>query len=180
MIRALVLILGLLLGLTAAVTLAGRMSHLRMVFGADLPTWTLGIDDSAGVLSGHGQVNSADLRWHLARVDLQGPHWQVTLGGADWQVDTDARVGGLSMVFDGVNGLTPASQITDTARGMIAITAGELTLSLPGGALVSGQLQGRARDLELGDPVADGPVRDGPVLDGPVTLVWADGVWRVN
>lgn len=167
MIRGLLLILALLLGLTAALTVGGRMSHLRLALGEGLPDWTTGLEADTGVLSGRGQINGVALRWDVAGVDLRGPVWRVAASGADWQVQGVARFLGFRIGVEAINGLIPAAQLNG-AQGVLAITAGAVTFAMPGGGVLSGDLAGRARELVLGDVVPD----------GDITLVWAEGAWR--
>ena len=170
MIRGVAVILGLAVGLAGAVIVGGRMAHLRALFADSLPAWTAGLDDSAGVLRGHGALRGADLRWHLAGVGWQGPEWSARLNTADWQAGGTLRLPGAGVVVDGVNGVLPAVWLDANGRGLIAIDAGQLVFDGRIGAVLGGQITGQARDVTLGAAVPD----------GAVTLVWAGGGWRLD
>ncbi|MCB1406187.1 MAG: hypothetical protein KDK01_07965 [Rhodobacteraceae bacterium] len=163
MIRALVLTLGLVLGLCAALAVGGRMAHLRMVTDG-LPGWSEGIDDRAGVLAGQGRVAGAVLRWRQA-----GIGWQVTLSGADWQARGMARIMGWEIRIEGFDGVIPASLLVPGAAGMLALADGMLRIALPAGILTDAELHATARGLEL----------TGAPPDGPLILRFSDGDWGV-
>ena len=170
MIRGLALILGLMVGLAGAVIVGGRMAHLRALTGDNLPAWTAGLDDSAGVLRGQGRIDGAELRWHLAGVDWQGPRWSARLNTADWQMGGTVHFRGVQVTVAAVNGVLPAAWLAPDGQGLIAIGTGQMTFDWRGGALIDGQIVGHSRDVTLGTAL----------LDGAVTLVWTGDAWRVD
>lgn len=90
MIRALVLILGLALGLALAIGFYGRMAHLRMV--TTLPDWTAAIAGDAGLASGQAGLTAGySISWRLAGLDRRGPYWQGALIRSDARLPFEAR-----------------------------------------------------------------------------------------
>ncbi|MCL4676376.1 MAG: hypothetical protein KJZ59_10240 [Pararhodobacter sp.] len=169
MIRALVLILGLLLGLCGAAVLGGRMAHLRLATAA-LPAWTEGLDGDAGVLAGQGRIGGAALGWELVGVDRQGPRWRILLSGPDWQARGAMRVAGTGLRVEGLDGVIPASVLVPGAAGMLALNGGLVRIALPAGTLTEAELNATARGLVL----------EGGRSDGSVLLRYAEGVWAVT
>lgn len=170
MIRAVVLILGLVLGLFAAATVGGRLAHLRAVAPASVPIWAAGFDGASGVLEGQGQMLGADLRWHLGGFGLLGPQWQLSLSGADWQAQGVGRLTAKGFQIEGLSGLIPGALLETGSTGMLALEGGVLDLMMPGAWLLEGSAQGQARDLTL----------DGAVLNAAVTLRMDYGDWGVR
>lgn len=159
MIRGLVLILGLLLGLGAAIALGGRLSHLRLLVPGSLPSWSAGLIDNAGFGSGQGRILGADLRWRFTGFDVRGPHWSAGLNGPDWQVQGVAHVVGASLRIEDVQGVLPGAMLQDGGTGAVAVETGALLVAMPSGALTEGQLAGQARGLEIAGTPHDGPVQ---------------------
>lgn len=170
MIRALVLILGLVLGLCVALLVGGRLAHLRSFAPDTVPVWAAEIDGSAALVAGHGRLLGADLRWQLAGIGLRGPHWAVTLSGADWQAQGNALLSGTGLQIEALSGLIPGSLLEPGASGLLVIEGGALNLMMPGGWLFGGTAQGQSRGLTL----------DGTALDGPVTLRVDYGDWSLQ
>lgn len=168
MIRALALVVALALGLAAAVGIGGRMAHLRAAFGSNLPDWTTTLDADAGMISGHGLVAGADLRWQLVGVDTQGGRWLVVVSGTDWQVQGVAHWRGGALTVASLIGIAPGAWVAGGSEGIIAVTGGTLSLSPLTGQIAEGQIDGTARDVVLA----------GVPVSGPVSLIWQDGAWR--
>jgi len=97
MIRALVLVIGLTLGLSLAVVVEGRMVHLRALAGDRLPDWTHLIADDAALLRGTAAPAPERLMlsasWRLARIGGAGPVWRIQLSGPGARLDGDAVLG---------------------------------------------------------------------------------------
>jgi len=167
--RVLALILGLGLGLLAAVAVGGRMDHLRAV-GFGTAGWAGAIAGDAGLASGQMAVRGGLLRWQMTGVDLAGPRWRVTLGGPDWQVQGTGRLTPASLRVEGVSGLLDASVLADGLGGLVAVEGGSVTVALSAGAVQAGRIDGQARGLTT----ADGG------LDGPVSLIAGDDGWSVT
>ena len=150
MIRALAVVLGLALGLTAAVAVGGRVGHLRALGLA--PAWTDSLDPDAGLPEGRGTVNGAALSWQWR--GLRG--WAVTLRGPDWQAQAQGwpRIEGVDLTD--LRGVVPLAQL-DAGAGVLALEGGALTLGWTG-ALRAGQVQGQARS-------------------GPLALRWTGTAW---
>lgn len=165
MIRALVVILGLLLGLVLALGLGGQVGHLRAAGLA--PGWMAGLADEAGLRAGRGEVAGAQLRWRFHGVDALGPHWAAQIDGDDWQVRAMVRADLTGLWFQSVEGLVPGSLLAVGGLGLIAVQEGALLLWLPSPMWFEGHLSGVARGLHLGAVQAE----------GPVTLTVAYGEW---
>lgn len=157
MIRGLVLILGLALGLAAAVVTGGRVAHLRAL-GVALPDWAQTLPDDAGLSRGAMTLRGARLEWRLAGFDMAGPRWRVVLTGPDWQVEGSGRPGLSQARVSGLRGVLGASALAEGAAGLVAVEDGTMTLALPSGVVVAAQIDGQARGLVLGGPVPDGAV----------------------
>jgi len=170
MMRALILILGLLTGFAAAMVLAGQMSHLRWALGDRLPGWTRSLDADASLLEGQGRLPDADLRWRFAGVDTRGPNWRVTLTGTDWQAQGILRLGGADLRAEALAGLVPGALLETGGSGAFMLDGGALQVVLGDGQILEGSAQGQARALTL----------DGAVLDGAVSLRVAYGDWGVQ
>ncbi|GAB4276923.1 MAG: hypothetical protein Kow0013_30410 [Pararhodobacter sp.] len=166
MMRATVTVLGLALGLGAAIVLGGRMAHLRALGFAG--GWSQAVADEAGFLSGAADLPQGVLRWDLAGVDRAGPRWRVTLSGGDWQVQGSGRLGAGTLRVEGLNGVLDAAALGAGQGGPVAVTGGTVVLDLPGGTLRDGRIEGQAR--ALGEAA----------LDGPVTLEFREGRWSVS
>lgn len=165
LVRFLALVLGLVLGLGLALTVQGRMEHLRALspWLGPLPGWTGAVAADAGVLAGqaHGPAGAV-LHWRLAGIDSGGPHWALRAEGAGLALALTAR---LARPGD----LGPALALTD-ARGEAVLTGGQVAghFVVTGGG---GRLDGAGLALELtgqgrrllreGEAVPDGPARLG-------------------
>jgi hypothetical protein len=91
MIRVLAILLGLALGLGAALVVFGRMAHLRAAI--DLPPWTDAVTADAGLLRGQADLPLGfTLDWRLARIGLSGPVWTGAIHRPDARLDLTARL----------------------------------------------------------------------------------------
>jgi hypothetical protein len=169
MMRVILVLLGFVLGLAAAVALGGRMAHLRALGLAGAEGWTTGVADEAGLVSGTAAVAGGAVDWALAGIDASGPRWRVTLTGPDWQAQGRARLASGGVGIRDMAGLLDTAVLGAGMTGQVALTGGALSLALPSGTVTEARLAGQTRALSL----------DGIAFDGAVTLILSDGVWTV-
>jgi len=175
MIRILALLIGLAVGLAAAATVYGRVSHLRAAapwlgtYLAPLPGWTDALSADAGVLSGAAfGPSGVVLSWQLDGIDLDGPRWSFRADGAGLSLVLQARLAaGPALALDNVAG--EAAVTGARLSGHFVITGGEGRIDAAGLTLTL-TAQGRRQRL------------DGVALpDGPVTLTLDPGAgWRLE
>lgn len=164
MIRALVLVLGLALGLTLAGITQGRMAHLRALL--TLPEWTQPIAADAGVLRGHATgPGGYVLRWRLARPDWRGPVWALWIEGPGTRIDLEAVLARTGLALG-------AAQGTGALQGPVLAGRFEVT----GGA---GSVTAQGLRLDL-DGRGTALVRDGATLpEAAARLSLFPGGWRL-
>lgn len=160
MIRALVLILGLSLGLVLAALVGGTAAHLRLVegwTGGALPGWMARLDADSRLTQGRGTWGEAVFSWRLIGLDGLA----VSLTGPDWQAQGQALPGRDGLAIGQLSGVLPLAFL-EAGPGMLALEGGMIALS-PEGRLRAGQIDGIARGS---DP------------EGSVRLTWDEG-WKL-
>lgn len=164
MIRALVILLGLAIGLAAAVITQGRISHWRAL--ADPPAWTAVLAPDSGLLRGRAPgPGGYGLGWRLAGLDGRGPVWAVWIDGPGTRIDLDATLGRQGLHLHGARG--SGALETPARAGQFAVTGGTGYVTAQGLII---DLDARATRLR----------RDGTGLpDGPANLNLFPGGWRL-
>lgn len=177
MIRALVLALGLLLGLALAVLAEGRRVHLSVLMGDRLPSWTDVIADDASIIRGNAapMAGPLDLRadWRLARIGAAGPVWRLQLSGAGVQISGDLTLGaiGIAHLTDISGRVDPAAlavwEHTPEFDADLQITRANVTIDTSQGTLSTLRAEGFARRAILGQSAfGDGRMEANLEADG--------------
>lgn len=88
MSRAIVIVIGVALGLALAALSSGRLGHLRSVAPSLVPGWMAGLDGQSSLWRGRAAdlrlavlPVPGDLSWRFARPGAPGAHWDVMLSG---------------------------------------------------------------------------------------------------
>lgn len=123
--RAVLIFLGLVLGLAVAVPVFGRIDHLRMTIPEKLPSWTGSVANGSGIGSGRAELvalppmsEGAILSWALAGLDGISPKWNVALDGA-------------GIASTGVLLLSPQQRMVFLREGQGRLNLSDLTGNLP-------------------------------------------------
>lgn len=167
MSRAIVIVIGVVLGLALAVLSSGHLGHLRSLAPSLIPGWMAVVDGQSSLWRGQAadlRVSavpvSADLSWRFARLAAPGTWWSVTLSGPGLSAEAEL-------------GLPPARDRAAIRAGRAEILLGDwppLIEGWPFGGLVtvtelsadlglpSGQLQRISAALEWSNARLGGAV----------------------
>lgn len=188
MIRALILAIGLLLGLALVVLVEGRRAHLAAVMGDRLPGWAQMIAEDASALRGSAGPLAGRLAlsadWRLAGIGSGGPVWRMQLSGPGMRLTGD-----LTLATDGTAHLDNISGSVDAAAlaawehrpefdADLQITRANATFDADHGALSVLQAEGLAQSVVLGQSaLGDGRLTASRLADGrwEMHLTLADG-----
>lgn len=194
MMRALVIVLGLALGLAVAAVIDGRMAHLRLVAGDRLPAWTAALPDDAGLWRGTLPDGSAELRWRFSGLSLSGAErglsWRLEAVGPGLRLEADLALPATALMpgqhearitrLRGTVDLTELAQDFELAaaegsgrpEGRLTVAQGGARIALPALEVIElaagGQLDGARLN---GETLGSGPF---------LAELGADGVWQMQ
>ncbi|WP_417525316.1 hypothetical protein [Marinovum sp.] len=180
--RALLGLIGLVLGGLMAVALFGTLGHLRQVAPEHLPPWTAAVSDGSGVISGQAELpggaawpGALDLSWTWAGLEGTAPRWRLVLAATGASGSAHLAV---PAPFERAR-LSEGRGSLDLSALPLAGLGGEMRLETLDGVLVAEDL--RAERLTGAGRILGASYEGVAIGDGTFDLATdAGGAWRMR
>lgn len=180
--RAVLGLIGLLLGGLMALALFGTLGHLRQLAPERLPVWTSALSDGSRLASGQAELPAGavwpsawDLSWTWAGLEGRAPRWRVTMAASG--VAGSAHLA-LPVPFERAL-LSEGRGSLDLSALPLAGLGGEMRLDTLDGVLVTADL--RTERLTGEGRILGASYNGVAIGDGTFDLVTdAGGAWRMR